>query len=175
MSRAMEVVRGLLLSAAILPGVAMASLTAPILDFGEVVQGTAVTKSVTVTGQSGYHYIMGVYTSGAPWVTAAPGTCPSGASSGTVSTCQISVTLAPSNSTTLGSGLDVVSYDYKFDDMPFNLNGTGWDEAVLPISLRYTILEAEPAMPVPLMPSLFLLLLAGLLALFGISRVRASK
>ena len=173
MSRAMEVVRGLLLSAAILPGVAMASLTADILDFGEVVQGTAVTKSVTVTNDSpGFHYLMGVSTSGAPWVTAAPGTCPSGANSSEVSACQISVTLAPSNSTSLGSGFDAVSYDYKFDDMPFNSNATGVDEAVVFISLSYTIVEAEP---VPLMPSLFLLLMAGLLALFGISRVRASK
>ena len=153
MSRAMAVARGLLLSAAVLPGVAMASLTAanPRI-LANVAQGTAVTKSVTVTSESpGWHYLMGETTSGTGrWATSSARDLPKLVlAPATVSACQISGYVSPQcNSTSLGSEvmIAVSIWLHSKTDMPLirKRRQVGWTKQVVRGALSYTIVEAAP-------------------------------
>ena len=142
MSKVMAVARGLLLLAAVLPGVAMASLTAANLNFGNVVQGTTVTKSVTVTGSSGGHYILDPSGYGS-MATITSGTCPTGPSSSTVTACQLEVTLTTSANTSLGSGSENPYIGYIEDNMPFSPSDEGYVLNNLYVAVSYTIVEPD--------------------------------
>ena len=130
--RAALTLRGLLLLSAVLPGVAMAALNAGSVDFGNVQKGEAVTKTVTVSNTAaGFHYLLDASGSGST-VTVVSGSCPSGASSGTITTCQVQVTLPAG---VVGSGTDLVDIDYKSDDMPFNSDAADLPTSSLRISV----------------------------------------
>jgi uncharacterized protein YhjY with autotransporter beta-barrel domain len=138
MKRAERIVLGLLFLAAILPNAALAGLSAQNVDFGSVREGVSVTKSVTVSNSTpGFHYLLDPSGAGAT-VTVAPGTCPSGAASGTVGSCQVQVTVPAG--TELGSGSDTASIAYKSDDMPFQSDDAGLTISSLMISVTYTVI-----------------------------------
>ena len=138
MKRAERIVLGLLFLAAILPNAALAGLSAQNVDFGSVREGVSVTKSVTVSNSTpGFHYLLDPSGAGAT-VTVAPGTCPSGAASGTVGSCQVQVTVP--GGTELGSGSDTASIAYKLDDMPFQSDDAGLTISTLMISVTYTVI-----------------------------------
>ena len=126
------------LLSAVLPGVAMASLNAGTANFGIVQEGVAVTKAVTVTNtKPGFHYLLDASGSGST-VTVLPGSCPNGANSEAITTCQVQVTL-PAEA--VGSGTDSVDIDYKSDDMPFNSAATGL------VTSSFTISKATSGNP----------------------------
>ena len=138
MKRAERIVLGLLFLAAMLPNAALAGLAAQNVDFGNVREGVSVTKSVTVTNTTpGFHYLLDPSGSGAT-VTVAPGSCPSGAASGSVTSCQVQVTVPAG--TALGSGSDTASIAYKSDDMPFQSDDAGKTIKSLMISVTYTVI-----------------------------------
>ena len=169
MKRAMMLVQGVLFFSAVVPGVAVAALNAASVDFGDVQQGVSVTKPVTVTNDAaGFHYLLDSSGSGST-VTVLPGTCPSGAASDTVTTCQVQVTL-PAGS--VGSGTDSVDIDYKSDDMPFRSDDTGLTASTLTISVTYSVVALAPATPVSTLPLFGLGILVSLLGLFGLRKLR---
>ena len=169
MKRAMMLVQGVLFFSAVVPGVAVAALNAASVDFGDVQQGVSVTKPVTVTNEAaGFHYLLDSSGSGST-VTVLPGTCPSGAASDTVTTCQVQVTL-PAGS--VGSGTDSVDIDYKSDDMPFRSDDTGLTASTLTISVTYSVVALAPATPVSTLPLFGLGILVSLLGLFGLRKLR---
>ena len=170
MKRAVMVAQGLLFFSAVVPGVAVAGLlNAASVDFGDVQQGVSVTKPVTVTNEeAGFHYLLDSSGSGST-VTVLPGTCPSGAASDTVTTCQVQVTL-PAGS--VGSGTDSVVIDYKSDDMPFRSDDTGVTASTFTISVTYSVVALAPATPVPTLPLFGLGILVSLLGLFGLRKRR---
>jgi len=119
MKRAVMVVQGLLFLSAVVPGVAVAGLSAASVDFGDVQQGVSVTKSVTVTNTApGFHYLLDPSGSGSV-TTVVSGSCPSGDYSEAFNTCQIQVTLLTE---VIGSGTDSVDMGYQYEDMPFSAN-----------------------------------------------------
>ena len=169
MKRAMMLVQGVLFFSAVVPGVAVAAINAASVDFGDVQQGVSVTKPVTVTNDAaGFHYLLDSSGSGST-VTVLPGTCPSGAASDTVTTCQVQVTL-PAGS--VGSGTDSVDIDYKSDDMPFRSDDTGLTASTLTISVTYSVVALAPATPVSTLPLFGLGILVSLLGLFGLRKLR---
>ena len=169
MKRAMMLVQGVLFFSAVVPGVAVAALNAASVDFGDVQQGVSVTKPVTVTNdQAGFHYLLDSSGSGST-ATVLPGTCPSGAASDPVTTCQVQVTL-PAGS--VGSGTDSVVIDYKSDDMPFRSDDTGLTASTLTISVTYSVVALAPATPVSTLPLFGLGILVSLLGLFGLRKLR---
>ena len=149
LKRAASAVRGLLLLSAVLPGVAMAGLNAGTVDFGNVQEGVAVTKAVTVTNTtSGFHYLLDPSGSGST-VTVDPGSCPSGPSSGSVTTCQVQVTL-PANA--VGSGTASVKIGYKSDKISFQSDDAGLTTSSFTISVTYcvgTVLECPKKWNIP--------------------------
>ena len=166
MKRAMMLVQGVLFFLAVVPGVAVAALNAASVDFGDVQQGVSVTKPVTVTNDApGFEYLLDSSASGST-VTVLPGTCPSGAASDTVTTCQVQVTLLPAGA--VGSGTDSVDIDYKSDDLPFSSDDTGLTASTFTISVTYSVV----ALPVPTLPLFGLGILVSLLGLFGLRKLR---
>ena len=166
MKRAMMLVQGVLFFSAVVPGVALAGLNAASVDFGDVQQGVSVTKPVTVTNDTpGFHYLLDSSASGST-VTVLPGTCPSGAASGSVTTCQVQVTLLPAGA--VGSGTDSVDINYKSDDQPFASDDAGLTVSTLTISVTYSVV----ALPVPTLPLFGLAILVSLLGLFGLRKLR---
>ena len=170
MKRAMMLVQGVLFFSAVVPGVAVAALNAASVDFGDVQQGVSVTKPVTVTNDAaGFHYLLDSSGSGST-VTVLPGTCPSGADSGSFTTCQVQVTLLPAGS--VGSGTDSVDIDYQSDDLPFSSDGTGLTASTFTISVTYSVVALAPATPVSTLPLFGLGILVSLLGLFGLRKLR---
>ena len=166
MKRAMMLVQGVLFFSAVVPGVALAGLNAASVDFGDVQQGVSVTKPVTVTNDAlGFHYLLDSSASGST-VTVLPGTCPSGAASGSFTTCQVQVTLLPAGA--VGSGTDSVDINYRSDDMPFQSDDAGLTTSSFTISVTYSVV----ASPVPTLPLFGLGILVSLLGLFGLRRLR---
>ena len=124
------------LLSAVLPGVAMASLNAGTANFGIVPEGVAVTKAVTVTNTLPFwHYLLDTPGSGST-VTVLPGSCPSGATSASITTCQVQVTLPAG---VVGSGTDSVDIDYRIDDMPFTSDDTEQLTSSFTISVTYGV------------------------------------